>query len=353
MPPLAHLLAPQVMRRVEEIQQAQNPPTQGYLAQAPLKSTGGNVGYSEKELDKSWNAPDLKASREQRDKMYPDEARRRAQLQGAYDKDKRFVPEYAARVDNHALAQKGYLGKALAQQQRRDPNYADKSAKEWKPQLIPSTGGQSMGQGVNAPGTVLSAPITHARRPAIIGQDERGNPIYATAGGPQLPTRRGPIILKASDLEGATNEYGDEVNARGKRVGGQPGYLSAPALVTRDGRKIDMRDANRGTGRYARGAEGPDIHLLKAKGSDDKGPNDDRLPAWDKAGYDAMQGAFAKHVKEKRDNGGEFPEGYFDGMSAKEKNTIRKAMWVLEQADKQRVTREGASLSPFEKGVAM
>lgn len=121
-------------------------------------------------------------------------------------------------------------------------------------------------------------------------------------------------VLKLPAGEAGMNEQGQSVTAAGKKLG----YLGSPQLVTPYNetpmRNADRRAADVSVARHERG---------------------------NKFSGDTLMKNYGEHLKEFEANRGEFPKGYFDGMSKTKKANIIDA--VNELRAREKIATEGTS----------
>lgn len=280
--PLAHILAPELLRKAQELEDALGPPVppgaNGYL----------QVGYEKTPYDPKGivDKPEPKP--------YDQGAPAGRYLSGVGQMQRSEDPLQQAFGNGYAGALKTYEGSTQP-----------------IPNALPPEAG-----------------------PRVIGTNERGEPIYANAGGPQPPTppaKKGRVVLPyGRNAPIGIDEHGDSTTLAGRKLG----YLDAgvwgpaaarPGTPTEMGSN-DVRHADRRTN---------DVSTS-------------RHEAGDKYGNDALQRKYGKHLKamqENRDANGmptdRFPAGYFKGMSDVQKKNIVEAVKELQRRDK--LNTEGTS----------
>lgn len=244
--PLAHILAPQLARKAQEIEDAIGPPR-------PM-----NVGY----------------------------------LQAGYEKTpydpKGIENKKAQSYDSSQGDGREQLMLSIGQMQRSgDPAQ------------------QAMARGI------LEGLNTKKTRPAEIPNAPQARALMVTEA--PAPKGRRVIQLPPAGQPAGQTESGVPVDARGRKLG----YLDAgPALVTPYG-TTPVRTGER-------------------KKTDVVVDKDGALPSGDKFGADVMQRQYGADWAAVKENGGKYPPGYFDGMSAAKKKNIQDGVRALQLLERDR-----------------
>lgn len=273
--PLAHILAPQLIRKAHEIEAAIGPPRM-----PPPKTGYLQAGYEKTPYDP----------------------------QGLMDK------KGPQSYDSSQGDGREKLMLSLGQMQRsKDP--AQEAFARGIVKGLPST---QPGGVPNTPEVMPNAPAPQ-NHPAVIGTTERGAPIYAGQGGPQPPTKKGKTVIQLDpNAEVGVNERGEgfKVADRNRSFrSARQGYLEKPAVVTKLGERNDTRSLARGKN---------DIVLQK----------DGSLRPEDKFGTDVLQRKYGEDFKAVEENGMKYPSGYFAGKTAKEKEDIKAGVRALQMLNR-------------------
>lgn len=296
MPPLVHLLAPQIMARAREFEEALGPPGAGYLTQpvwekdaAPLpsgvqKDFGDRPASEPKEKPKA--APYLTREQSVGYEKTPYDPRG---VVNKPEENKVFDPRTPEGATGAML---GYL------QRSGDPRLQD-AARAFIAGQQGMINTEHTAQGHVTPQILPNVP-TGPGHGEQIGMTERGEPIYASL---EKPTSK-VLKLKRGEAAGF-NEKGESVDPKGKKLG----YLS--------GASAGMHD-------LARRKE--DNVISKRTGE---------LTNTDAFGASSVEQLYGKHHEAMQehfnDTGKEaFPPGYFDGMSATEKQAIKDGVRALQ-----------------------
>lgn len=291
--PLAHILAPQIMRRAQQIEAdlghggylAQVQP-QGYLAQGQ-SSVGlpGQQGHAKTEYDPR-GLMDKPSDDRPLDMNHP----------------RVFLGKTAA-----TLRQSGNPYLAAAADGVQQVN--DRNARLAGTKLIP-TAPPAAGSAVNTAD--------------VVGMREDGTPIYASDRAPLPKAKKGKggkIIIQLDPGVAGMNESGQGVAAGGKNLG----YLRAPVG--------GMRTAERKQSDYLVSRDKKDDRLI---------PKAEREGLRNKDAFSAqmLQRAYGKDAEammNNRDENGmptdQFPPGYFNGVSAEDRENIEAGVRALRMID--------------------
>lgn len=245
--PLANILAPELLRKAQEIEDAIGPPTQarstlagGYLTAGYEKTPYDPKGLIDKPDSKSFNGD----------------------------------------------TSPGMRGLGMLQRS------GDPGLQAFGRGMIDGGSGSLPSQKIKPLETAPAAPMRLVKKNEPTGTGKKGSP------------RK--LVLPAGAV--GTNERGESVTARGRKLG----YLAQPELVTPYGGSQQLRTGERNRN---------DVSVSRHEGSD-------------KFTGDALMQRFGEHLKEYEDNGGEFPRGYFDGMSKQRRADIIDAVRELQRRNK-------------------
>lgn len=244
--PLANILAPELLRKAQEIEDAIGPPTQARSSLGYLN----NVGYEKTPYDPKGlvNKPDSKS----------------------FNGD----------------ASPGMRGLGMLQRS------GDPGLQAFGRGMIDGGSGSLPSQKTKPLENAPAAPMRLVKKGEPVGTGKKGAP------------RK--IALPAGVV--GTNERGESVTARGRKLG----YLAQPELVTPYGGSEQLRTGERNRN---------DVSVSRHEGSN-------------KFTGDVLMQRFGAHLKEYEANRGEFPDGYFDGMSKTEKANIIDAVKELQRRNK-------------------
>lgn len=308
MPPLAHLLAPQIMAKAREIEAALGPPKVPQIELGPAEVT---------------RAPQVE--------LGPAEVRRAPQIE--------LGPAEVTRAPKGYLAQQTSVGFEKTPYDPRGVVNKPEEDKFFDPRTPEGATGSMLGylqrsgdprlqdvarafiagqqgamntartaQGHMTPQLLPNAPIPGAARGEQIGMTESGEPIY------QAPDKKKKLALKKGEAAGF-NEKGESVDPKGKKLG----YLAAPTF----GDGHPLRD------------------LARRKDDITISPRTGELARTDAFAQDALKQLFGKHLKAVQENFDEtgketFPAGYLDKMSPTERKNVKdgvKALKLLNKGD--------------------
>lgn len=289
--PLAHLLAPQLIRKAKEIEDAigpaRVPPKAGYL-QASF------TPYEEQLRQEAENAPALR--------NYP----------GPYNAKEPYDPRGLMPKSEPKSVDMTPLGKAVGGLQRSGNPYLDAFAKGMTQTSAPGRKGTKL---IPTAPPIQGNPNAPVSTGDVVGQTEDGRPIYASDKPPSTAKQRGKKTVIKLDPNAAvgSNEKGESVTARGRNLG----YLGGSSIVTPKG-SVPMRAGDR---------RPSDIVITGDMGMMDK----------DKFSIDALRKMYGKDFKEVQENEMKYPAGYFNGKTDKQKENIKagvRALQLLEHGQK-------------------
>jgi hypothetical protein len=326
MPPLAHLLAPQIMARAKEFEAALGPPEiprrAGYLADVSeygvtTEQAPGTLAPQPAPPPKKPKAPEKKPERVASTGYL-------GQTNVGFEKtpyDPRGLMNKPEGKSYGGRGPGGQMMDGIGIMQRSGDPIAQKVARGFLAGIAgkvtgvqgayraPQAGQAVDGEGKQPPMQML-VPLASSREP--IGYTERGEAIYAAPPAPVAP-QRGPMKLKRGEAAGF-DEKGESVDPRGHKLG----YLTNPTApmgtVRGEGRELPLRDTAR------RKTDAP-------------------MDRRDKFGAGALQQLYTPHLKALQENfqdtGKEaFPPGYFNGMTPAKRKDIEDGVKALKDMER-------------------
>lgn len=281
--PLAHLLAPQIARKVAEIETALGrppsmpPPSGGYLT----------VGYEKTPYDPRglMNKPEPKTF----DPQAAGSGGGMQQALGAFQR--------SGDPGQRAFAKGAFLGmddkfmKGYVQRPYTPPAPAPQPSRHAVPKKPGKAGKPGPNALVFAPGEQIG--VTESGQPIYNERPKTWSEVYSD---PKNDPRK--LRVKPGQAIGV-DENGQSVDIRGKKLG----YLNQPAMVTPYG-DVPIRTGERNAGDIAEA---------------------DRDPF----AMSVIEKKYGKHLDEVEFNNGKFPPGYFKGMKPEEKENIQKGVQLL------------------------
>jgi hypothetical protein len=328
--PLAHILAPQIAKKTAEIEEALAPV--GYLgARRPGTWRGpaeAAAPAAQPTTDNSLFQQNVAAA----GNALPGE-QGRAFAQGYY---KGSVGEYGRQAQDQAQREIAQFRAERAARGLSTPQAQPPAAAPPEPTTVgylrmadapAQTASEAALQRLRAESN--NSPFQTFKNAAVLGAAKESRRQKGTMLLPNAPVaqpveakpqtdKRGRAMIKLPKGAVGIDETGQAVDKKGKRLG----YLDQTALVTPTGAAPPLRGANR---------RPDDIIITKDAGLADN----------DAFGAAHLQKTYGKHLKamqENRDADGmptdKFPEGYFKGMSSKERENIIYGVRALQKLEK-------------------